>query len=314
MNPLDRSSTEGDEGRVQRPPPLRPGARIRAIAPSGPFDHALVWRGLGALAARYDVQYSREMFRRAGYLAGDDARRAAELQAALDDDDCDAVVAARGGYGLSRIARHIDWGALARRPKWLVGFSDITVLHLEAARVGVASLHAHNIAGLGRYHAGRHAEWFAALEGELTQRHALTPMRLGGTALAGRAAGPLVGGNLTLIATHSAARRLVLPPGCILVLEEVAEAPYRIDRALTALLDSGDLSEVGGVVLGDFIDCRAGHYQVEVGTVLAERLSQLQVPVASGLPIGHGEPNRPLPLGLQATLWVDAERASLEVG
>ncbi|MBX3181821.1 MAG: LD-carboxypeptidase [Polyangiaceae bacterium] len=298
---------------MQRPSPLRPGARVRAIAPSGPFDHTLVWRGLAALAERYQVSYSREMFRRAGYLAGDDARRAAELQAALDDASLAAVVAARGGYGLSRIASRIDWSALARHPKWLVGFSDITVLHLEAARVGVASLHAHNVAGLGRYGAERHAEWFAALEGALTQRHALVPVHVGDAALQGRAVGPLAGGNLTLVATHSAARRLALPRGCILVLEEIAEAPYRVDRALTALLESGDLQGVSGVVLGDFIGCSPGRYGVEVEAVLAERLAELEVPVARGLPIGHGEPNRPLPLGLEATLRVDASGASLSI-
>src|SRR5690606_10273531 len=132
------------------PPPLRPGDRVRIIAPSGPFDRALLLRGAGWLAERYRVEFDGGIFSRQGFLAGSDARRLGELDAALRTPELGAVISARGGYGLSRIVYQADLAALRRYPKWIVGFSDVTALHLEASRVGVMSMHAHNAAGLGR--------------------------------------------------------------------------------------------------------------------------------------------------------------------
>ncbi|MCA9630915.1 MAG: LD-carboxypeptidase [Myxococcales bacterium] len=273
---------------------------MRVVAPSGPFDHTLVWRGLAALSERYRVTFARDMFRPHGFLAGDDRRRREELQAALNDPALDAVIAARGGYGLSRIAADIDWTALRAHPKWLVGFSDITVMHLEALRQRVATLHGHNCAGLGRGWLPRHREWFDVLERTSYEEHyslrALTP---------GVAEGSLCGGNLTLLSVHSAARRLCLPDPCILLLEEVSEPPYHIDRMLTALLQSGDLAGVRGVVLGEFLACPAGRYGVSAESVLRERLGQLSVPVLADLPVGHGNLNRSLVLGSWARLEGD---------
>src|SRR5262245_40381294 len=114
------------------PPALRPGDRIRIVAPSGPFDRALVLRGMAWLAKRYRTEWDRRMFERTGFLAGSDERRCAELCSALEAPDVRAIVAARGGYGLTRIAHLCDFGALYDSPKWIVGFSDITVLHVEA--------------------------------------------------------------------------------------------------------------------------------------------------------------------------------------
>src|SRR5262249_55870994 len=113
------------------PPPLRPGDAIAVIAPSSPFDRALAFRGLGWLAERYRVRFSSAMMVCDGYLAGSDERRLDELQRALRAD-VRAVVAARGGYGLGRIAHRVEWDAALRNPRWLVGFSDLTALHVEA--------------------------------------------------------------------------------------------------------------------------------------------------------------------------------------
>lgn len=132
------------------PPPLREGARVAVVAPSGPFDRELVVAGIAELESRYRVSVDPRLFERRGFLAGPDERRLAELEAALRDPELAAVVTARGGYGLLRIAHRVDWSVLRRAPKWLVGFSDTTTLHLEAQRAGVASLHADNAGGLGR--------------------------------------------------------------------------------------------------------------------------------------------------------------------
>src|ERR1041384_6961368 len=108
------------------PPPLVPGARVAVIAPSSPFDRALVFRGMGWLSERYRLSFDRDLFERKGYLAGSDERRLDELDRRLRDPDLSAVLVARGGYGLGRIAHRADWGALRAAPKWLVGFSDAT--------------------------------------------------------------------------------------------------------------------------------------------------------------------------------------------
>jgi muramoyltetrapeptide carboxypeptidase len=289
------------------PPLLREGARVRVVAPSGPFDRELVTAGIALLEERYRVSHDPGLFDRQGFLAGSDERRLAELDQALKDPKLDAVVTARGGYGLLRIAHRVDWAALRRCPKWLVGFSDTTTLHLEAQRVGVASLHADNVGGLGRGGQRAFEAMRTALESD-TGGRVLSDLR---TVIPGVARGPLVGGNLTLIASAAAAGRLALPDGAILLLEDVTEAAYRVDRHLTALLVGGHLDRLSGVALGDFTDCPASQ-GVETIQVLSERLTSLRVPVASGLPVGHGALNVPLVLGLNVVL--DATRGTLSFG
>jgi muramoyltetrapeptide carboxypeptidase len=289
------------------PPPLSPGARVAVIAPSSPFDRTLVMRGMGFLSERYRVSFDRDLFEKKGYLAGSDERRLAELDARLRDPHLGAIVVARGGYGLGRIAHQADWAALRAHPKWLVGFSDATVLHVEALRVGVASLHAHNTAGVGRGDARRRERFCDALEHPERARE----FRGLETWVPGRAEGPLVGGNLTVLFACLAAGRLRFPPGALLVIEDVTEQAYRVDRMLTAFQVSGALDRVAGVVVGDFTDCPPSQ-GVTVREVLEERLRRLGVPVAARLPFGHDLDNEPFVLGLRANL--DASAGTLETG
>jgi muramoyltetrapeptide carboxypeptidase len=286
---------------------LCPGDIVRVVAPSSRFDRALVWRGLGWLRERYRVVFDPLLFSREGMFAGDDERRRGELEAALATPDVRAIVATRGGYGATRIAHRIDWRRLRESPKWLVGFSDITALHVELARARVASLHAHMVGGLGRADAVERALWVEALEHPETRRSVdgLEVWR------AGTARGPLFGGNLTLLVACAAAGRLALPDGAVLVLEELGEAAYRIDRMLTALLVSGRLDRVSAVVAGDFIDCPTGQFGLTALDVVRERLSGLGVPMLAGLPVGHGRRNLPLPLGLQAEVDGSAGRLTI---
>ncbi len=301
-------SDPGPSATLAVPRALFPGARVRVIAPSGPFDRALFFRGVGWLSERYRVTVGAHALERAGFLAGSDEARLSDLDEALADPALSAIVAARGGYGAGRIAHRARWSALREHPKWLVGFSDVTLLHLEALRVGVASLHAQNAAGLGRADAHARDEWLAALE------HPCEPRTLRGSAAIGlrSARGPLVGGNLTMLFTACAAGRLSLPRGAIVAIEDVTEAPYRVDRMLTALLVAGVFEHVSAVVVGDFTDCAPGRHGVAVESVLEERLAALGVPVLFGLPFGHGRPNAPLPLGLSAEL--DPAQRALRVG
>lgn len=290
------------------PEPLRPGDSVRVISPSGPFDRALVLRGLGWLSSRYRVRFDPGLFARSGFLAGTDARRLSELNLALRDPDTRAILATRGGYGLTRIAHAADTGALREHPKWLVGFSDITALHVEAARLGVGSLHAANVAGLGRGDATGRTEFVEALERpDATRRFA------GLRSLAsGKAAGLIFGGNLAVLFGCAAAGRLVVRRGSILLIEDVGEAPYRVDRMLSSLLASGTLDEVAGVIAGDFVDAPPGKYGVSVDDVLHERLSALGVPVVSGFPVGHGRHNVPVHFGLPAE--IDGTNGTVRLG
>jgi muramoyltetrapeptide carboxypeptidase len=290
------------------PAPLERGARVRVIAPSSPFDRALVLRAIGWLGQRYRVEFEWSIFERTGFLAGNDARRLAELDAALADPGLGAIIAARGGYGLTRIAHRANYGALIRHPKWIVGFSDITALHVEALAVGVASLHGPNAAALGRSDAWTHSRFVRALEAP----HA--PQRFSGLQplVAGASEGLLVGGNLSLLFACQASGRLRMPHGAILVLEDVTESSYRVDRMLSGLLASGALDRVAGVVLGDFTDCPDGPHRVPVASVLRERLGELGVPVVSGLKFGHERWNEFVPIGVHARL--DADAGTLELG
>jgi len=280
---------------VLLPPPVRPGDPLRIIAPSGPFDRTLFFRAIGWLGCRYRLIWDRSCLQRAGYLAGDDQRRLAELDAALRDPHARAIIAVRGGYGATRITHLADFSSLQRHPKWCVGFSDVTALHLEALRVGVASLHASNLASLGRGDAVARAEWLDALETPLAPRRFISLHEL----VPGRAQGVLVGGNLTLLFCCAASGRLRLPDGCLLFLEEVSEAPYRIDRMLTSLLVSGHLDRVAGFCIGDLSSDGSPPAALDV---VRERLGRLGVPIVAGLPVGHGHVNRCLPLGVQAQL------------
>jgi len=287
------------------PPPLTPGSHIRVVAPSGPFDRTLVLRAIGFLSERYRVEFDWSLFDREGMFAGSDERRLDELSSALTSPKVAAIVMARGGYGLARILPRVDIAQLRESPRWFVGFSDATALHVEAARLRVASLHADNLTGLGRGNGPARSQWIAALEQPMARRtftHLETWSR-------GQAVGPLVGGNLTLLFTCAAARRLVLPRGSILVVEDVTESSYRIDRMLTALLTSGALEPVAGVVVGELTDCPPGRFGVSAQEVMRERLAVLGVPVVAEFPCGHGLQNVPVPFGCNAA--VDANRGTL---
>ncbi|UJR78959.1 Muramoyltetrapeptide carboxypeptidase [Sandaracinus amylolyticus] len=256
-------------------------------------------RGVDRLRARYRVTYDQQISARAGYLAGDDARRLRELEDAIDDPDVDAIVAARGGYGAMRIASSIDPARVAAHPKLLVGFSDVTALHALWARAGVCSLHASMVAALGRGSDAMLARWIDVVEGKSTcSFEGLTPIGASRAVIEA----PVIGGNLALLAAMTGTP--LAPPldGAILFVEDVGEAPYRVDRMLTQLRLSGALENVAGVLVGSFTRCAPGADGTTVESVVAERLGDLDVPVLVGLPCGHVEEPLELPLGARARI------------
>lgn len=273
------------------------------VAPSSPFPLEHFWPGLAWLRARYRVRMSAGALEREGYLAGTDSRRRAELARALADGEVRAVVAARGGYGSMRILDEIAWDELARRPRWLVGFSDVTALHAMAWRAGVASVHGPNVTGLGRDASPAvRAAWLAAVE-RPSAAHAWRGLRV---LRPGSAAGCIVGGNLTLVHAMAAGGRLSIPRGAVLALEDVTEAPYRVDRMLTSLLLGGHLAEVSAIVFGAFDRCEAVAGGPTIDEVIEERARAFHVPVLAGAPFGHAAHNEAFVLGSRVQVTGDA--------
>jgi muramoyltetrapeptide carboxypeptidase len=280
-------------------PLLAPGGRLAVVAPSGPWDAERFERGLAILAARYRVEVAPEASARHRYLAGTDAERLAALQRALDDDGVPTVVAARGGYGAMRLLPALQ----PRRPVSLLGFSDITALHLAWQARGWRSVHGPVVTQLATQPEAVVARTFELLEGR-----AVSPLTGTDTVRGGVAEGPLIGGNLSLLASLVGSRFMPSLAGAVLLLEDVGERPYRLDRMLTHLSLAGALRGVVGVVLGEFTDCEEKEAAFSSRDVLAELLGALQVPVLAGLDIGHGAVNQPVVCGARVRLDATAKR------
>ena len=321
-----------------KPLRLRPGDLVAVVAPAGPVPHATLLRGVRALEREgLRVRLGAGVLRRRGYLAGPDALRAVDLLALWAHPEVKAVFAARGGYGTARLVDALTPRFLRRHPKIFCGFSDNTTLHLACAQAGLVSIHGPmagwDLAGGPRksprtavgarrvLRAGDRAskdgggpgvsrsggydrESFRAfLFGEGARGFTVAPAAAE-TLVPGRATGRLVGGCLSLLVASLGCREQLDARGAILLLEDVIEPPFRIDRMLTQLRRSGSLDGVRGIVLGDFPACHpdrdAGY---TLADVLRERLSDLGVPVVWRFPYGHtARPSVTLPLGVRATL------------
>ena len=287
------------------------GAGVAIIAPAGPVDPSAFHAGLTLIEERYRVVRGADPDapRHPGlpYLMGTDAERATALNAALSDPRVEAIFCARGGYGTMRILDRVDTRALCRRRVPIVGFSDCTALLLLAAGLGVPSVHGPVVTQLARLPAQDRAALFDLLEGRLPRLAGLRQI------VGGRASGPLLGGNLSVLTRLIGTPHLPDLRGAILLLEEVNEAPYRLDRELSHLHLAGLLDRVAGVVVGQLHRCDApqGHppAMTRAEDVLFERLSGLRIPVVRGAPVGHGDRNMALPLGLEVTL--DADNGTL---
>ncbi len=283
-------------------PALRPGDAIRIVAPAGSFDATALAEGAARLRTRYEVRVGEGIGERRGYLAGDDRRRLEELHRALEEPDVRAIVCARGGYGAARLLDRLPSGTVRRSRKLLVGFSDVTALHAAWALAGLRSLHAPMVAWLGAASDDALARWFRAVEGEPPAPFATEAI------VPGAAEGPLVGGNLAVLAGLAGTPWFPPVDGAILFLEDVGERPYRVDRMLTQLRLAGVFGRVAGVAVGAFTGCDAGPDGTTVDAVLRDRLGDLAVPVVAGLPVGHVDDNVPLPLGARARIEAEPSR------
>ncbi|CAM5277084.1 LD-carboxypeptidase OS=Streptomyces rochei OX=1928 GN=G3I25_21915 PE=3 SV=1 [Streptomyces rochei] len=299
---------------LTRPPRLAPGARVAVVAPSGPVPDERLHAGLDVLRG-WDldpVVAPHVLDRHAAfdYLAGTDADRAADLQTAWCDPSVDAVLCARGGYGVQRMADLLDWEAMrAAGPKVLVGFSDITALHEAfATRLGLVTLHGPMAAGIDFLKNARAQEH---LKATLFAPETVRVIASGGTPLApGRARGVTLGGCLCLLAAEvGSPHARASARGGLLCLEDVGEETYRLDRYLTQLLRAGLLDGVRGILLGSWHACEP--YE-RLRPMLADRLGGLGVPVVEDFGFGHCEGALTIPFGVTAELDADAGTLTLD--
>lgn len=258
-------------------------------------------------AAGFQVVRRDDLLARNVYLAGDDARRAAELTDLWRNPEVDAIVCARGGYGCHRIMDRLDADLVRRARKPLVGYSDITTLLLWQRRcVGLIGFHGPMLERGEALDEGAQAAVLQSLTGRGAARPCLEGRGHGG----GRARGRLVGGSLALVNASLGTPWEVDTRGAILMLEDVGERPFRIDRCLAHLRAARKLDSVAGVAVGGLVECTDPRYpEADAREVVLEALSPLGVPVVTDLPFGHVDDNRPWPVGARAE--IDGERGEL---
>jgi muramoyltetrapeptide carboxypeptidase len=309
---------------LRKPPRLRAGDTVGLIEPAGftddQFDLELVKNSIAAMGLV--PKPARHLAARWGYLAGKDEERAADVNAMFADNSVRAIFAVRGGWGSARILPHLDWKTIRANPKLLIGFSDITALHMAiAARAGFTTIHGPNAAsswGTLSWESFRALAFEgqtptytspAGSEDRLAQR--IGRVR---TFRPGKASGPLLGGNLTVLTALMGTPYLPDFDGAILFLEDVDEAEYRVDRMLTQLALGGVLKRVAGVVFGQCTDCRArgpSYGGFTLSQVLQQHLEPLGVPAFQGALFGHVPNQFSLPVGARAE--IDAAAGTIRI-
>lgn len=272
-------------------------------------------RGLAHVRRRFgEPRLAANLERRLGYFAGDDAERLTALAAALADPDARLIWAARGGYGATRLLARLDPAVLRRDPKLLLGFSDVTALLCWAwVHARVPSIHGPVVAQLDELPEHDRERLFDLIAGELPDP--LVADEHSAALYGGRVEGLLIPANLEVLRSLIGTPHMPSLAGTILAIEEVGERPYRIDRALTQLIDSGCMRGVVGIVVGDLHACAepdsGGSQGWSAAEVVEDRLARLGVPVLTGLPFGHA-PGRNAALGFGVRARLDADQGSLE--
>jgi muramoyltetrapeptide carboxypeptidase len=287
---------------------LKPGAALGLVFPASPVSKPILEKGVGILE-RFDFNIRRSDLtkKKTSYLAASDVERLYELTSTFNSPNVDAVLAARGGYGCLRLLPNLDWSRLpATKP--LLGYSDLTALHLSRlAHTGQGGWHAPVASSYVNYAQSSVKKIVATLHGRGPENWSF-PAR--DVLQEGQASGPLVGGNLTLINCLLSTDHLPNLSGAILLLEDINELNYRLDRELTTLWLSGKLKDLSGLVFGSFVNCGLN---ASVNSLLSSFTKNClpSIPVVKGAPFGHGKLNNPWWYGEEAELTVGRDRAHL---
>jgi muramoyltetrapeptide carboxypeptidase len=300
---------------------LQPGDTIGIVAPAGPIPEAALQEGLARLEGwGFRTLVGDCVLDRHGYLAGTDQRRAHDFNAVWSNSAVDGVLCARGGYGVMRILTQIDWAAIREQPKFFCGFSDITALHAAMLQQAhLVTFHGPMATAFGSAVAYNEAGLLQAMQSAEPLGRIPWPEPADDSPAAmvirpGTAEGILFGGNLSLLAALMGTPWEPDFTERIVLLEDVDEAPYRVDRMLTQLLLGGKLQRAAGILFGDSPTCLtgpAGKPSLTLREVLDDHLAPLGIPVLYGFPCGHTGYRATLPLGVPVRL--DAGSADLTV-
>ena len=298
-----------------RPEKLQKGDVVGVVAPAGPVEKEYLDKGLKVLRGmKLEPLLGKHVMSRRGYLAGKDEDRAKDLLDMFENKDVKAIFCARGGYGVNRLLPWLKPNVIRKNPKILVGASDLTLLLLYLyQKCSLIGFHGPMVAG----NFGRHPmkktkkQFFDLLTGHSEGKWMQSSKAC--TLIPGVAKGELVGGCLTLLCRSLKTPFEIQTRNKILLIEDVNEAPYRIDGMLWQLKTAGKFKDIKGIVLGEMIDCHPGKSgNGLLGQIYQEIFEDLSVPIISNFPIGHGKEMWTLPFGVEATLDTQAKSIQLK--
>jgi muramoyltetrapeptide carboxypeptidase len=300
---------------IKLPPYLQKGDTIGLICPAGFMSMEKVQTCINTLGEwGYQVKLGKTVGGDSTtYFSGTDEERLADFQQLLDDDEVRAVLCARGGYGMGRIIDQIDFKKFSKQPKWIVGYSDITVLHAHLySNYYISSLHA-PMAGAFNDE-GYKNEYVLSLKNALEGKKAKYSCPVHGFNKRGEAIGELVGGNLSLLAHLVGSDSDIKTKGRILFIEDIGEYTYNIDRMLYQLKRSGKLSKLAGLIIGGFTDMKDTErpFGKTVYEVIREVVRDYNYPVCFGFPVSHSDENYALKVGVGYKLKIGKSKVTLE--
>ncbi|MFV0589900.1 MAG: LD-carboxypeptidase [Draconibacterium sp.] len=296
-----------------QPSPIKPGSKIRIVSPAGKISDQYVLPAAEWLQKQgYRVELGQHIFSSYFQFAGTDAQRLHDLQEALDDPDCDVILCSRGGYGTVRIIDKLDFSNFLENPKWLVGFSDITILHSCINNYNVPTIH------------GVMPRFFMDKDGNPTENLQTLMQLLSGKNIRysipseaanrkGKVKAELVGGNLSIISSLQGTIYDLDTDGKILFLEDIDEYLYHTDRMMHQLLLSGKLDKLAGLILGDFTDMKDNEspFGKTVQEIISDAVEDFSYPVCFGFPAGHDKRNLALIFGKEWEMNVDDQHVTL---
>ena len=297
---------------IKIPPYLKKGNTIGITCPAGYMDAAKAQTCINTLQSwGFDVMVGKTLGSKSkNYFSGTDEERRDELQAMLDDENINAILFGRGGYGMGRIIDGLDFTKFKKKPKWVIGYSDITVLQAHLyAKIKVASLHAPMAAA---FNEGEN-EFIQSVHNAIKGKKAKYSCAAHPFNKPGEATAELVGGNLSLLAHITATPSDIITKNKILFLEDIGEQIYNIDRMLYQLRRSGKLENLSGLIIGGFTDMKDTErpFGKTVYEAIEDILAEYNYPVAYSFPVSHSTENYALKIGVTYTLKVGKLKTQL---
>ena len=286
---------------VIKPPRLKQGDQIGIISPAGPVSEPDLQPGIKALeSSGFKIRLAPHVFDTNDYLAGNDEGRLEDLHRMFLDREINAIICARGGYGSLKLLDKIRYDLIRQNPKIIVGYSDITALLMAFhAKTGMVTFHGPMVR---EFSSGDPGNLDNLLRLVSSNQPPVLPLGKGSVIRQGKVQGRVIGGNLSLICHLIGTPFFPSLDGFILFIEDRGEPLYRVDRMVTHLKLSGRLKGLAGLIVGEFEGC--GEMPV-IDRLFRDILSDLDIPMASGLPVGHGLKNLAIPIGLRAELDTD---------